>query len=196
MTAGWSPESVSARIAQKAGALRGRSAYKVIRTIKDTRPIHGIGYCSDLTEYVHQASFFIRDLYYILHESGRMTHVLMPIHMHNTYCQAIDFLRRTAAWHEYVTQNASPSRLGNIQIIPSELAGLDSDSTAYAVDASCALCFQGHESCHYRSNMSGCATIETRGRYQFLLLSEENARTAPDTPYRTWPGFRIEVRSE
>lgn len=194
MTAGWSPESVSARMAQKADALRGRSAYKAIRTIRDTRSIRGIGYCSDLTEYIHQASFFIRDLYDMLHESGRMTHVLMPTHMHNTYCRAIDFLYRTAAWREYVKDNASASRLGDIRILPSISANLDSDSTAYAVDASCALCFQGPESCRYRSNMSGCATIETLGRCQFLLLSEDNARTASGMPYRAWPGFRIEVR--
>lgn len=191
---GWSPESVPGQIAHKAGMVRDRSAYKALRTLEDVVRVPGIGRWTHWTEYASQALFFLRGLYSVLHGFGRITHVLMPTDMHREYCRSLDLLAGTSASHDPVVQNASPYGLCGIRIIPSLAANRDSSSTAYAVDSTCALCFRWPISCRSRMDVEGrYAAIETSERYQFMLLSEENTRTASGMPYRARPGFRIKV---
>ncbi|MDA7996753.1 MAG: hypothetical protein MPI93_01935 [Nitrosopumilus sp.] len=192
--AGWSPGHVPGQIAHKAGVVRDRAAYEALRALQETRRVPGIGPCTHPQEYALRASHFLRGLHDALHGSCRATHVLMPTAMHRVYDQAIGVLGRTAAWGEYVEQNASLYRFCNTLIIPSMRASRDSRNTAYAFDSEYALHFQGPASCGARKDVAGrYAAIETRERYQFLLLSERNARTASGAPYRTRPGFRLEV---
>ena len=190
----YSPESVDGQIACKLRAMRRGAAYEALRAMSIARHLSGIRIPEHPEEYVVQAAAFVRGLQDILHETGTITHLLMPSGMYLMYSRSIDVLDRTPAWHDHIRRNISLSRLGNVRIIRSVHAETIMPNTAYAVNAACALHFQGPVSYDVGRDITGAWTsVETHEQYQFLLLSADNARIAPGMPYDARPGFGIEV---
>ena len=190
----YSPESVDGQIDCKLRAMRRGAAYEALRAMRAARHLSGIRIPEHPKDYEIQAAAFVRGLQDILHETGTITHVLMPSGMYLMYSRSIDVLDGMPAWHDHIRRNVSLSRLGNVRVIRSIHAEEVLPNTAYAINAACALHFQGPVSYDVGRDVTGAWTsVETRERYQFLMLSADNARIAPGMPYNARPGFKIDV---
>lgn len=187
---GSSPGPTEALIASRLREMRGADALAALRTLGDARTVR-VTRPGAVRDDPAAAASLVHGLHDVLLGSGT-THLLMPTGMHDAYTRSIMTLRRSGGGR--AAGNAVAYRLGATRIVPSHLAERDSPCTAYAVDSASAMRFQGPVSSRRVAGAAGGpACIETCERYQFLLLSGENARTAPGAPYASSPGFRIEV---
>lgn len=182
-----------AMIARRILAERREAAYAALLTLEEARSIRGIRRCTGRHESEVVAAAFLNGLRDILRGSG-VTHLVMPTSMHRMYVGSTITLRCVPGWHDYVARKALTYSLDDIRIVPSPHAERDSPRTAYAVDSASALHLVGPVLRSSSKDLAGTPTsIKTYERYQFMLLSRSNARTAPGAPYMSSPGFRIEV---